>query len=755
MTRIYNYPTGYKVLASDFNGAISQLDTNNSSNINPNIYNGFGLGVGGLEVAVDSGYGRGADVDLSSLISGGLNIKPTWIKVTGATIVAVPPSSVGWIVVTLNIDSVVPGNNTYDTTSVVEFVTSLTTIFPTGVIIAQLVLAKVTSTGVLATLDTTDASVSFNSGYAINQFSAIDDIQTQLTSTTNLANALNGTTAAHTSDIAAINAILPNKADLVSSTVPLAQMDIAVTQEGNTFNIASTLVKLDADAKLPIVDGSNLTGILSTGISASSSTIGLTPNIFVVSSESNTGILYSLDGITWVASNVTSGTFSTPIFAFGTFYIVAKSGQSGVWRSIDGKTWTQLYGIGNYGSITISSLNGVLVALSNNNNGIIYSNNAGLTWGLSNLTTGSFNGVVYGGSLFVATSNTQIYSSPDGATWVTGTGYASDAFNAPYYANGLYVVPSNANTGILVSNNGKAWAQTNITTGAWGSLNFYNNTWVVSSLNTTAGQGGIYTSQFGKIWTIGTGASINNSIFTRNCIWFNNGNWVAASGNDKGIFYSTDNAKTWAQSNLATGNFTSITYGKSVWVATYATASNLGIVQSADNGITWVVTGLTTLAYNSLYFARYAMGYFDAVGKGSSYLGGSNTEVAGNLYIGGKAYDDSLSRLLNSTDIQTVGIGAINNNVSGEQTRMVADNLTTVTSTPISQIMTFSTPFVGVTTFYASVNAIDTTGGTNNILNTTITGITSNSITVSVAKIGGGNVATVTLTAIVRGIIGQ
>jgi hypothetical protein len=35
----------------------------------------------------------------------------------------------------------------------------------------------------------------------------------------------------------------------------------AVTTQGNTFNGASQLVKLDASAKLPAVDGSNLTNL--------------------------------------------------------------------------------------------------------------------------------------------------------------------------------------------------------------------------------------------------------------------------------------------------------------------------------------------------------------------------------------------------------------------------------------------------------------------------------------------------------------
>ncbi len=37
--------------------------------------------------------------------------------------------------------------------------------------------------------------------------------------------------------------------------------DAAVTTQGNTFNTANKLVQLDASAKLPAVDGSNLTNL--------------------------------------------------------------------------------------------------------------------------------------------------------------------------------------------------------------------------------------------------------------------------------------------------------------------------------------------------------------------------------------------------------------------------------------------------------------------------------------------------------------
>ena len=59
-----------------------------------------------------------------------------------------------------------------------------------------------------------------------------------------------------------------NASNINSGTLGDARLSSAVTTQGNTFNAANKLVQLDATAKLPAVDGSNLTNLpipLSTG----------------------------------------------------------------------------------------------------------------------------------------------------------------------------------------------------------------------------------------------------------------------------------------------------------------------------------------------------------------------------------------------------------------------------------------------------------------------------------------------------------
>jgi hypothetical protein len=52
-----------------------------------------------------------------------------------------------------------------------------------------------------------------------------------------------------------------NASNITSGTLADARLTSAVTKQGNTFNGASQLVQLDASAKLPAVDGSNLTNL--------------------------------------------------------------------------------------------------------------------------------------------------------------------------------------------------------------------------------------------------------------------------------------------------------------------------------------------------------------------------------------------------------------------------------------------------------------------------------------------------------------
>lgn len=52
-----------------------------------------------------------------------------------------------------------------------------------------------------------------------------------------------------------------NADNITSGELDDARLSANITKQGNTFNGASELVQLDADSKLPAVDGSNLTNL--------------------------------------------------------------------------------------------------------------------------------------------------------------------------------------------------------------------------------------------------------------------------------------------------------------------------------------------------------------------------------------------------------------------------------------------------------------------------------------------------------------
>lgn len=96
--------------------------------------------------------------------------------------------------------------------------------------------------------------------------------------------------------------------DITTGTLPNAQLTSDVTLQGNTFNGASELVKLDSSAKLPAVDGSQLTNISTSQISGGLSN-SLTSAYIFVGNASNiaTGVALSGDATISNTGSITIG----------------------------------------------------------------------------------------------------------------------------------------------------------------------------------------------------------------------------------------------------------------------------------------------------------------------------------------------------------------------------------------------------------------------------------------------------------------
>lgn len=132
---------------------------------------------------------------------------------------------------------------------------------------------------------------------------AFGKVQTQITSAKNTANAhINRTDNPHGVTKAQIgldnvpNVDTTNANSITTGTLSDSRLSANVTRQGNTFNGAEQLVKLDSTGKLPAIDGSQLTGLISQ--IANLSDVQLT--------DLQVGQSLSYNGTKWINSAVTA-----------------------------------------------------------------------------------------------------------------------------------------------------------------------------------------------------------------------------------------------------------------------------------------------------------------------------------------------------------------------------------------------------------------------------------------------------------------
>lgn len=298
-----------------------------------------------------------------------------------------------------------------------------------------------------------------------------------------------------------------------------------------------------------------------------------------------TGIYYSLDGKSWMQSNITSipGQYLPVIYT-----IIYKAGiwvinsRNGIYYSTDGKNWTQSNLTSD--NLDLKFANGIWLATSNNNgyeSGIYYSTD-GKTWTQSNLTSGGFFIYEDVNGVFVASGSNGVYYSLDGKSWMQSNITTSSGFEDIYCVNGLWL--ASGRNGIYYSTDGKTWVQSNITDNIYdySKISYSKGVWVISCNSSY-----IYYSTDGKNWTKLTFSGKWHTMYIEAT-----GTWLMYSsyiGYRNGIYYSLD-GKTWTQSSLTSGFFYNFLYEDGVIVAVggfgYSTYTS-GIYYSTDGGITW------------------------------------------------------------------------------------------------------------------------------------------------------------------------
>jgi microcystin-dependent protein len=145
---IQNSINGQVVNQNDLNNSFDELLQRYDfvSDIVPCVYYGCNISsISGLSIHLTSGQGRQSDVSISFISSGA----------EAATLV-IPPNTSGHIVVNSNINSIAAGAYSYHTTDTLQFVTSLTSTFPTGTLVGQTLIGNVSSTSSGVTVNYTN-----------------------------------------------------------------------------------------------------------------------------------------------------------------------------------------------------------------------------------------------------------------------------------------------------------------------------------------------------------------------------------------------------------------------------------------------------------------------------------------------------------------------------------------------------------------------------------------------------------------------
>lgn len=284
--------------------------------------------------------------------------------------------------------------------------------------------------------------------------------------------------------------------------------------------------------------------------------------IYVAGSGIGNGLYYSTDSQTWLQSNINSGTI-TEVQYHNNIWVATTT--NGAYYSSDGKSWTKSnLDAGEFNTIAYHETKWVIGGTSI---GAYYSTDA-VTWTASNLVAlaVSVTDVTYSNGMWgLVTSSNGIYYSTDAVTW-TVSNVSVGSFTSITAIGSVWAAGSSA--GIYYSNTGSEWSQSGLSTANVTKIATSKNKFVATTTS------GIYYSTDANSWTI---SNINSGIF--NEAVFANRVWFACSS-VSGIYYSADGI-TWALS--LSGNFNALTFGSSRWIA--VSGDNNGIYYSSNVGM--------------------------------------------------------------------------------------------------------------------------------------------------------------------------
>lgn len=273
-------------------------------------------------------------------------------------------------------------------------------------------------------------------------------------------------------------------------------------------------------------------------------------------SSFGSGIYHSDDGQAYVQSNITSGSYLTPVYGDGG-WVAASDNNEGIMTTSDGKTWAATdQTTGTFSEPTFANGKWVIAKLG----GGIYTSTNRVNWTQnSTITSGTGHKPVYGNGAWIVPmdGSTGVLYSTDNAVTFHASDLTGVTAGIAIFGNGVFVAGV-SNGGVRISENGINWTATNITSGVVTNLYFANEVFVLG-LNDVGSAKGIYISD-----TAATFSQTNLNTTICRGVGYINDSWVAAC--DDGLYYAATPAPTnWKKGNI---NFTSysVTVGNQTFV---------------------------------------------------------------------------------------------------------------------------------------------------------------------------------------------
>jgi photosystem II stability/assembly factor-like uncharacterized protein len=335
---------------------------------------------------------------------------------------------------------------------------------------------------------------------------------------------------------------------------------------------------------------------------------------------SNYGFRYSIDyGITWTELIQERTEFNTVyVNKYGTVYA---GSNNGLWNYNDIKKFKQVENtIDTFKFIKTSKNNAIASKLDK---GLWYSIDNCTTWiqsNTDNIDTDNFYSVfmVEGHAIACSENIGLLYSDNGGQTW-TVSNKIDDSFKSVYMVETNAIACSYSNTGLWYSNDsGKTWIQSNKMDDS------FNSVFMVGTNAIACGNNGIWKStDYGQIWEqCKIDGVVIKGIF--NSVYIVGTNVIAVGIGV--LYYSTDTGQNWTIS-IIDSNIQSIIFNSVFMLETHAiVSSDTGLWYSNDSGVNWT---------ESKYMDKPIIGRFDSVYmdiNGIGYVVAGGDETTGIWY---------------------------------------------------------------------------------------------------------------------------